>query len=123
MEKITIKNMPLDTLYEFSQDNYVMKRKIEKDKEYGNYSYNTSGMTFTEVYRQVDNNLPSLEWSGRLVDNPNIYNEEGLDKDNYFAIFSYDMDCARSFKQTKDLTLAPDEIKEAIIETETKKTR
>ena len=68
------------------------------------------GDVYTEVFSFGKDGQIHCEWSGRLIENPGLYGENGLDNQGCFDIFSYDQDCGRSYKQEKDLAEAPEDL-------------
>ncbi len=98
-ENVTIKNMPLGKLYEFSKGRYVWKVQRSYGTREGNYlRAEADPSVYTEVFDLEDGRLVP-DWSGRLIDNPGLYGENGLDKRGYFSIFSYDQDTSSDFHQ------------------------
>ncbi len=107
MEKITISNMPLDTAYEFGEGIYVFKTMLTATRS-GNYE--GAEHLYTEVYYKDGQGRMQRDWSGGLVTNPYVFDPEtGLDKRGCFTIFSYDMDCNKTYRQEKELSLASPE--------------
>lgn len=108
MEKINLKNMPCGQLYEYSDGCYVWKVLRAHATRDGNYlTDDPTPRECTEVFgMQNDGNLGCV-WSGQLITNPGVYNEEGLDANGNFSIFSGDLDSVRSFHQEHELVPAP----------------
>lgn len=95
MPRITIENMPLNTVYEFAPGYYIWK--VERYSTiHGNYKESTPSV-YTEVFSKVSNTSVWIEGSGNLL------NDGRLNSDNRFHIFDYDMDTTISFKQTQEL--------------------
>ena len=111
MDKTTIKNMPYGQLYEFADGKFVWKIFRVGGTRGGNYLTNLSTISeYIEVFALQGDGSLACTWSGRLSSNPHLQNEDGLDKDGCFYIFSYDQDCAARFEQKQDLKLAAPEI-------------
>lgn len=109
-EKINLRNMPCGQLFEYADGKYVWKIMRAHGTRNGNYLSATPDLSkYTEVFRQGNNGLEPV-WSGRLITNPGVYNEECLDQEGCFSIFSYDQDTSSSFHQDFDLKTAPIEL-------------
>ena len=104
----TIANMPLDMAFEFNKGKYVFKTSLNNGTREGNYSWEKDPQIFTEIYRLSGDGSLVREWSGRLIDNPGVYGPNGLDANNCFSIFSYDMDTSANFEQTQPLVFSQD---------------
>ncbi len=102
--KITIENMPLDTVYQYGKDCYIWKTKRTSTRG-GNYS-SSEEHVYTEVFDTRKDGTIYCSCSGNLVTNPGIYKNDGLNDKGCFAIFDYDQDCMYSFAQTMPLALA-----------------
>ena len=99
-ENVTIKNMPLGKLYEFSKGRYVWKIQRAHGTREGNYlRVAEDPMVYTEVFSLGKDGKLRLDWSGRLIENPGVYGENGLNKRGCFSIFSPDQDTAATFGQ------------------------
>lgn len=99
-ENVTIKNMPLGKLYEFSKGRYVWKIQRAHGTREGNYlRVAEDPMVYTEVFRLGKDGKLWLDWSGRLIDNPGVFGENGLNKRGCFSIFSPDQDTTATFGQ------------------------
>ncbi len=94
--KINVSNMPINTLYKFDDNKYVMALMLKETRE-GGYPSNKASR-FTEVYQIDDTGFISRIASGKLIDNPSVY-----DFDKLFAIKDMDMDTIMSFAVTKPL--------------------
>lgn len=94
--EINVKNMPLDTVYRFDTNKYVMATMLKETRD-GNYPLNEE-KRFTEVY-QIDNDgaLNRIA-SGTLIDDPDVY-----DFNHEFAIRDYDKEMSVSFNVTMHL--------------------
>lgn len=85
----------------------------------GNYLSNDPiSSKYTEVFRKENNGTLRIIWSGKLQTNPGIYDENCLDCDKCFSIFSFDSDTSASFKQDFELKTAPIELQNMAIEGE-----
>ena len=99
-ENVNIKNMPLGKLYEFADRRYVWKIQRLHGTRSGNYLTVAEDPTvYTEVFDLREDGRLWPEWSGRLIDNPGLYGEKGLDHRGCFSIFSYDQDTGKDFHQ------------------------
>jgi hypothetical protein len=99
-ENVNIKNMPLGKLYEFADRRYVWKIQRSHGTRGGNYlRVAEDPMVYTEVFGLGEDGKLWLDWSGRLIDNPGVYGENGLDKRGCFSIFSPDQDTTSTFGQ------------------------
>ena len=114
--EVNLKTMTKDVLYQFGENQYIWKRDRYSTRE-GNYSSDTPTTT-TEIFTVDGTGQLQCTWSGGLTDNPYIYGEDGLDQNGTFHIFSWDQDCGANFKQTQPLTVAPQELQDAVLEIE-----
>ena len=73
---------------------------------------------YTEVFKIRKDGDLSCEWSGEFSANPALTDENGLDSQGCFYIFSLDLDCGALFKQTQDLVKAPAELQAKALEKE-----
>ena len=112
MEKYTITNIPLNKVFKFSENRYVWKTTRNSTRK-GNYD----GKEYisTEIFTKDKLGKISCIWDGQLVTNPSLYKKDGLDNNNCFRIFSYDMDCGANFEQKIELVEAPIEIQKEIL--------
>ena len=85
--------MPLNTLYRFDTNRYVFSTMLNETRN-GNYKQDKS-IRFTEVYEITEEGYMNLVASGKLVDNPNVF-----DYSREFAIRDYDKDDIINFKVT-----------------------
>lgn len=89
-EHINVLNMPINTLYKFAENRYVFSLMLNSTR-LGNF-YSEEPMRFTEVY-EIDNDGNMIKLvSGKLIDNPRVFN---LDKT--FLIYDYDQDLSYAF--------------------------
>ena len=111
MSKVNLRNMPCGQLYEYSNGLYVWKISRAHATRSGNYlSQDPSPSICTEVFRIENDGRLGIVWSGELMTNPEIFNEECLDHRGCFSIFSYDQDTSSSFQQNQELKIAPIEL-------------
>ena len=119
MEKINLKNMPYNQLYEFANGYYVWKILRAHGTRNGNYlSNDPTPQECTEVFRKENDNSLGIVWSGRLITNSGVFNEECLDSTGCFSIFSHDEDTSARFHQDHKLKIAPLELQREAIEEE-----
>ncbi len=83
--KVNVSNMPMDTVYRFSDDSIVWSKKTTEKEPF------QKSNVITEVWRLNAANELLRQARGELVDNPN-----GNDYDNRFVIHDLDIN--------KDLT-------------------
>ncbi len=117
-EKINMRNMPCGQLFEFAEGQYVWKIIRANGTREGNYSWDTNLSCYTEVFRQENDGELGIVWSGSLTTNPGVYNEDCLDQNGCFSIFSYDQDTHAGFHQDFDLRVAPTELQVKALESE-----
>ena len=91
--EVNVSNMPINTLYRFDTNRYVFSTMLNETRN-GNYKQEDA-TRFTEVYEITDEGYMSLVASGKLIDNPNVF-----DYSKEFAIRDYDRDDVISFKVT-----------------------
>ena len=119
MDKVNLKNMESGELYEYADGKYVWKILRAGGTRGGNYVTSMSDVSiYTEVFRTENDGSLSCGWSGRLNTNPGLYDENGLDEQSCFSIFSYDEDCSAYFKQEKELVKASIELQKQVLEQE-----
>ena len=88
---LNVKNIPLDTVYRFDTNKYVMATMLNETR--GGNLITEKPKRFTEIYQfDMDGSLIRTT-SGVLIDNPNLY-----DFEHVFAIKDYDNDMTISFK-------------------------
>ena len=108
MNEVNIKNMPVGQLYEFAKNYYVWKIFRTNGTRAANYLTDSQIPTeYTEVFRKENDGQISNIWSGRLITNPGVFDEKGLNHTGSFSIFSYDQDTSASFHQDQELQIAP----------------
>ena len=91
--EVNVSNMPINTLYRFDTNKYVWSTMLNETR---NGHYKQSEFTkFTEVYEITNEGYMNLIASGKLVDNPDVF-----DYSKEFAIFDYDKDDTISFRVT-----------------------
>ena len=87
---INVSNMPLNTIYRFDVNKYVMSTMLTETRDGDKLKKPTK---LIEVYK-IDNDGVLLRMaSGTLIDKPNVY-----DYDHLFAIRDMDKDMTISFK-------------------------
>ena len=91
--EVNVANMPINTLYKFDTNKYVWSTLLKETRN-GNYKQDEF-VKFTEVYEITEEGYMRLIASGKLVDNPEVF-----DYSKEFAIFDYDKDDTISFKVT-----------------------
>ncbi len=111
MRKFTVKNMPSTVVFQFSKDLYVWKIMREKLRS-GNV-LSKEPRFFLEIFRMEKEGFLSCISSGLLITSSS-YDESGLDQNHAFHIFDYDRDREVTFKQERNLTIAPGEIQEMV---------
>ena len=119
MEKVNLKNMPCGQLYEFSNGSYVWKILRAHGTREGNYlSQEPTPTVCTEVFRiENDGSLGNI-CSGTLMTNPGVFNEECLDSEGCFSVFSHDQDTSFRFHQDQELNIAPIELQISALKSE-----
>ena len=121
-EELTVYNLPENVLFQFSKEgNYVWKVKRCETID-GNYAREVADV-FTEVYRQDGDGVVRCQWSGTLVNNPNMFGKDGVMGANVFSIFSGDMDTSANFEIDMPLTEADPAIAKQLTVPELTKTR
>ena len=102
-----VSNMPLNKLFRFDTNRYVWSLMLFETRN-GNYKLDKP-TKFTEVYEiGMDGNM-NLISSGRLIDNPSVF-----DYTTNFAIMDYDKDDTIQFKITMNLQEVTNEEMEAL---------
>lgn len=91
---LNVSNMPLNTLYKFDDNRYVISFMLDATR---NHSYPLNKpKRFTEVYQVDANGVMTRVVSGDLINKPDVY-----DFDKMFSIKDCDMDQIFSFKINK----------------------
>ncbi len=80
-----VSNMPLNTFFRFDTNRYVFSTMLFETRN-GNYKLDKP-TKFTEVYEIGMDGSMKLVASGRLIENPSVY-----DYTTNFAIMDYDQD-------------------------------
>ena len=89
--KTNVSNMPINTLYKFDDNRYVIKLMLKETRD-GNYPSNEAS-EFTEVYEKNTDGYMYRKVSGILVDNPDVF-----DFNKQFAIYDPDNDMQITFE-------------------------
>ena len=111
--------MPCGQLYEFAKGFYVWKILRTHATRSGNYFSQTPELRIcTEVFSLRNDGKLGNVWSGSLMTNPGVFNEECLDSKGYFSIFSHNQDTSSNFHQDNKLKLAPVELQINALESE-----
>ena len=119
MDKINLGNMPCGQLFEFAEGSYVWKIVRTNGTREGNYLSNEPDLSIcTEVFRIDNDGRLGVVWSGKLATNPGLFNEQCLDSDGCFSIFSHDQDTSSRFHQDHELEIAPMELQINALESE-----
>ncbi len=119
MAGVNLKTMPVGKLYEYADGQYVWKVLRAGGTRGGNYLTDMDDPSeYTEVFSKNKNGELVCDWSGDLITNPSVSNEKGLDSQGCFSIFSYDQDARASFKQEKELSVAPIELQKKALNDE-----
>ena len=96
---INVSNMPENVLYKFDNDRYVIAFRLNETRN-GAYHFDEP-TRITEVYTILGNGLMDRIASGRLVDNPSVFNYN-----EKFAINDYERDDMITFGVTMPLQQA-----------------
>ena len=94
--EINVSNIPLDTVYRFDVNKYVLATMLDSTRE-GEYPLKEA-KKFTEVYQIDEDGTLSRIASGELINDPSVY-----DFNRGFTIKDYDKDMNISFKVTMKL--------------------
>ena len=98
MEKVTLLNMPEDTLFKFQEGGYIWKKFRTTTRE-GNVCPKPTPLY--EVFRVRDDNL-SFEWSGTLV----VSESSKFSETSTFSLYSADMEGTVCYTASCELTQA-----------------
>jgi len=109
MNELTVYNMPKNALLQFSQAGYYVFKVERLSTRDGNYSSDTPSV-FTEIYYVDGTGELRCDWSGSLINNPDVYGKDGIRGERIFAIFSQDQDTTKDFKIDMQLIQAGPEI-------------
>ena len=117
--EVNLKTMPCGQLYEFANGCYVWKIVRTHGTRNANYlNVVPEEVICTEVFTMQNDGKLGVVWSGKLTTNPGVYNEQCLDANGCFSIFSHDYDTHKDFALEHELTLAPIDIQIQALELE-----